>query len=329
MKDFNLVCACCGKPYIAHHPKGKYCSRKCKDVSYKRSIGQDSRLEPYQRQCLVCGKEFETFNPSKVTCSDECSKEHRKEVEKRHWKKHYEHTWEEYVEIQKEKARQTAEIKKIEKAWYNAIHTVERECIICGTLFYCLDKQNKKTCSLECSKRYGNIRHDKRIPKDQIIDKDINLERLFRRDEGKCWICGGQCDYDDKSISQSGHEYPGATYPTIDHVVPVSRGGLHSWENVRLAHWKCNTMEKRDNIYPYLPLDKEFAYKEKAKGNPAKRTAQYTLDGQLLRIWNSTGQIERELGLDSRHIQKACRKHKTNTGNAYGYHWEYVDNNVI
>lgn len=329
MKNYDVVCECCGKPFIAHNTRTRFCSRRCKDIAYKRSKGQDSRLDPYQRQCLVCGKEFETFNPSKVTCSDECSKEHRKEVEKRHWKKHYEHTWEEYVEIQKEKARQNAEIKKIEKAWYTAIHTVERECIICGTLFYCLDNQNKKTCSEECRHKLRNARSDKRIPKDQIIDTDINLERLFRRDEGKCWICGGQCDFNDKSISRSGHEYSGATYPTIDHVVPVSRGGLHSWENVRLAHWKCNTIEKRDNIYPYLPLDKEFAYKEKAKGTQAKQTAQYTLDGQLIRIWDSTAQIERELGLKCKHIQNVCRRHESKTGNAYGYHWEYVDNNVI
>lgn len=35
--------------------------------------------------------------------------------------------------------------------------------------------------------------------------------------------------------------------------------------------------------------------------------------------------IRRELGLDDKHIQNVCRKRKSNTGNAYGYHWEYVD----
>ena len=27
---------------------------------------------------------------------------------------------------------------------------------------------------------------------------------------------------------------------SIDHVVPISHGGLDAWHNVRLAHWICN-----------------------------------------------------------------------------------------
>lgn len=32
-------------------------------------------------------------------------------------------------------------------------------------------------------------------------------------------------------------------------VVPISRGGRHSWNNVKLAHRLCNTV-KRDKGYP-------------------------------------------------------------------------------
>jgi 5-methylcytosine-specific restriction endonuclease McrA len=34
-------------------------------------------------------------------------------------------------------------------------------------------------------------------------------------------------------------------YGSIDHVLPVSKGGTHTWNNVRLAHRGCN-MAKRD-----------------------------------------------------------------------------------
>ena len=30
-------------------------------------------------------------------------------------------------------------------------------------------------------------------------------------------------------------------YPTCDHVVPLSKGGDHTYENIRLACWACNT----------------------------------------------------------------------------------------
>ena len=33
----------------------------------------------------------------------------------------------------------------------------------------------------------------------------------------------------------------GRNYPSVDHVIALANGGKHSWENVRLAHCKCNT----------------------------------------------------------------------------------------
>jgi 5-methylcytosine-specific restriction endonuclease McrA len=28
--------------------------------------------------------------------------------------------------------------------------------------------------------------------------------------------------------------------PSLDHIVPVSLGGTHTWANVQLAHLRCN-----------------------------------------------------------------------------------------
>ena len=33
--------------------------------------------------------------------------------------------------------------------------------------------------------------------KEQMVDSDITIERLFERDNGKCALCGGQCDWND------------------------------------------------------------------------------------------------------------------------------------
>ena len=153
----------------------------------------------------------------------------------------------------------------------------------------------------------------------QIIDKDINITRLYKRDGGRCYLCGCECDWNDHKVSKTGYEYPGDRYPTIEHMVPISRGGLHSWNNVRLACFKCNT-DKSNRMFPFVPLDKEFAYKEKAKGNPPKRTIQKTLDGKTVRVWESTGQIRRELGLNEKRIQDVCRGEGRT---AFGFKWEY------
>jgi hypothetical protein len=78
-------------------------------------------------------------------------------------------------------------------------------------------------------------------------------------------------------------------------------------------------------MYPYVSLDLEFAYKEKRTGTQPKKTAQYTLEGELVRIWESTAAIEREhKEWKCKYIQNVCRGDNSKTGNAYGYHWEYV-----
>ncbi len=57
-----------------------------------------------------------------------------------------------------------------------------------------------------------------------------NLTRrgVFARDGWKCQYCGGPAE-------------------TVDHVVPKSRGGVHTWENVVAACKSCNG-KKRDKL---------------------------------------------------------------------------------
>ncbi len=58
-----------------------------------------------------------------------------------------------------------------------------------------------------------------------------NKKALIRRDGTNCAICGEPMMTMDDI--------------TIDHLVPLSRGGLDVLDNLRLAHAKCN--EKRGN----------------------------------------------------------------------------------
>lgn len=85
---------------------------------------------------------------------------------------------------------------------------------------------------------------------DNVVDKGITLKKLFKRDDGICHICGGKCDYEDYWYTKNDIFVAGDNYPVIDHVIPVKKGGVHSWENVRLAHKLCNTKKSDELPYP-------------------------------------------------------------------------------
>lgn len=54
----------------------------------------------------------------------------------------------------------------------------------------------------------------------------LSRRAIFARDDHRCQYCGSRAD-------------------SIDHVMPRSRGGPHTWENVAAACRRCNT-DKRD-----------------------------------------------------------------------------------
>ncbi len=62
-------------------------------------------------------------------------------------------------------------------------------------------------------RRYVRVPHRSRVP--------LTRAALMRRDGYLCGYCGGSAD-------------------TIDHIVPRSRGGTHSWENCVASCNRCN-----------------------------------------------------------------------------------------
>lgn len=62
---------------------------------------------------------------------------------------------------------------------------------------------------------------------------------LAERDGLDCGICGDQVDM--------AARWPAPKSASVDHIVPVSRGGTHDEENLQLSHWACNHA-KRDRL---------------------------------------------------------------------------------
>ena len=74
------------------------------------------------------------------------------------------------------------------------------------------------------------------------------IDELAARDGWVCWLCEGEID------PEAPRSHPGA--PTVDHVVPKSRGGRTEASNLRLAHRRCNG--RRGNDLPELHWPERF-----------------------------------------------------------------------
>ena len=280
----------------------------------------------YTRECPICGETFTTWYPQKQTCSDACSRIQRKIREKR-YKRNYHAQWikqrygseeahQQYLaELEQKKQEQKDRIRKKREATRKE-RIIHGECVVCGTAFETFNPR-QKTCCKECGRKLQYARNDHRIPKNQIIDKDITLEALYRRDSGVCYLCGEPCDWNDKS-----HNVTGMNYPSIDHIVPVSRGGFHAWNNVRLAHFGCN-LRKSDTLLPDVEqIIPKNAYSEKREPVvQRKQTFQYSQDGELIAVYVSTADAERKTGIKQRGIQN-CARGECETYR--GYVWRYA-----
>lgn len=145
--------------------------------------------------------------------------------------------------------------REITQEWSKAHTMREKTCTNCGETFYTNDAR-KKYCTKECRKKLYN--KTIRIKRYQQItsrehDNDITLQQLYIRDKGRCYICGGQTDWNDYKLINKTKIGQG-NYPSIDHVIPLTKQGTHTWDNVRLAHTKCN--QRKGNKAP-PPLERE------------------------------------------------------------------------
>lgn len=61
----------------------------------------------------------------------------------------------------------------------------------------------------------------------------IKREDVFEACKWICQICGKSVDKEIK--------YPNPLSASIDHIVPLSKGGTHTKDNVQLAHFLCNS----------------------------------------------------------------------------------------
>ena len=157
-----------------------------------------------------------------------------------------------------EKQKREEELNPIKNLLYLLKHI--KECRYCGKKFIS-EGLNIYYCSDECKRQqkrqhnYNNSIRQRYKELDRLedyIDKDISLDKVMKRDKGICYLCHNPVNINDY-YTVNNTVICGDSYPSIDHIQPISKGGKHTWANVALTHRRCNTRKGiADYIYPQV-----------------------------------------------------------------------------
>jgi 5-methylcytosine-specific restriction endonuclease McrA len=120
--------------------------------------------------------------------------------------------------------------------------------MICGVTFTRSAKHTSMCCSSECTveAKRERYRRKNRARRTKKAPGAYTRTQVAERDGRRCHLCGGRVD-----MALSGMDPAG---PTIDHLLPLSVGGLDELANVALAHRACNIRKGNRGDFQQLRL---------------------------------------------------------------------------
>lgn len=132
--------------------------------------------------------------------------------------------------VRKWRERRKAEGRAIDFSAYRP--RVAAVCAECGVSFLArVDKRAQRFCSLDCA---NDAQGRAEFPRSRFkVARSVRLS-IFEAAGWKCELCG--------SLTRPDEDYNHPRYPTLDHVVPRSRGGSDDVSNLRLACRQCNVL---------------------------------------------------------------------------------------
>lgn len=217
------ICKYCGRLFL-REPRGhdayKFCSRECSEkyvgiMTANREAAQSLKKLRWEK-CETCGKVFVTTKKQQKYCSSSCR----------------------YLSEKERMRKRSTMLRPM------LFEPKIAKCRYCGKRFTTSYKGNKDFCSEECRQNQVKLhrKNHKHRLKGKIVDKDITLKRVAKQYKNKCALCGRDVDWNDYTY-KNGAFVAGDDYPSIDHIIPVSNGGLHEWSNVQLSHRRCNSLK--------------------------------------------------------------------------------------
>lgn len=243
------VCGKCGETFFDAR-KRKHC-RKCTDnKAWTELVWKQGFCRP---PCKWCGKPC-TWHGNVGYCSQECAcadKVYRRRYETEKNERLFDLGFFDYLPSAFLEKKRKSLIKRVSRLLKALIRKKKkaketfRTCRWCGNLFlrpvshtgstaYCSEKCIKSACRNRRKEDYHG-KNRKRAKKYGVeYDLAVKAVIVFERDKWRCSLCGKRTP---KQLI--GTNFSRA--PTLDHIVPMSRGGGHTWDNVQCACRSCNS----------------------------------------------------------------------------------------
>lgn len=210
-------CQVCGKSLANIGTPGRprrNCSNKC------RTRAHPKHKPAIIKNCAHCEKSFASPNPRHRFCRNACRLAQAAIEQKRKWQ------------------------EKQESKFPNRQKTVS--CGWCGEpRTFKIGESVSNAYHPECRKEAQTARYRIKTVKRQSKTQRwrISHEQVIREYGDKCHICNQSIDLDLPRTHKQGL--------TVDHLVPLSKGGSDEMSNLRPAHWSCN-MRKSDKLMEEL-----------------------------------------------------------------------------
>ncbi len=140
--------------------------------------------------------------------------------------------------------RVKSEIKSLRRLGKTSYKPSKKRCFCkqCGVMYIAsigggLYKQICRECSL------SNHRASKRIQKAKrkaackgAYAESVNPLKVFDRDKWRCKLCGAKTPKDKRGTCDD-------DAPELDHILPISKGGSHTYENTQCTCRRCNGLK--------------------------------------------------------------------------------------
>jgi hypothetical protein len=230
---YVLDCVVCTAKFTASRQDRKTCSRECR--AKWLALKQMGIRRKHRNVCKLCGCEF-VGDPDRTICSSECRVAHRQRR----------------IDIKREEmlsrlpsCENCGERHRGSGRICLACCDTQREvnrthCIRCSRLHDDPPRLSPKLCD-ECKpvvskqqrqKDRYNRKQRKRLLKDSGGYEPIVRRTVFDRDKWKCQHCKCRCVHHSRER--------GNNQATIDHIMPLARGGTHTYANAQLLCRRCN-----------------------------------------------------------------------------------------
>lgn len=223
MEDVTCQWADCDSPSVV--------ARGLCDRDYRRAR-RSGRLDEFkapQRNCYVCGEAFDITKHRTSCCSPHCSSR--------------------------------ASAVRLVRNRLDSLPS--RDCGFCLEPVPTYVRRDARYCSVDCQQASWYVanademrararrwaiendglrrshRHTRRARMYAVAYESFDAWEIAERDGWACSIC-------DEAIDRTA-AYPDPLSKSLDHVIPLSKGGSHTRQNAAVAHLLCNT-RKRDKI---------------------------------------------------------------------------------